>query len=147
MEECQQSKAAKSDPITLTLPKQESIAHKRYKGATGTLNTPKTQAKPLKKTPETNIDTQSQTTCPASQAQPNKPNITKRKTKIENVPNVNWENGDENHNAVTVTTRVLPVENPRASLKNEDTQKVEENALPRKNAKGKVQEEGTACYL
>ena len=43
-------------------------------------------------------------------------------------------------NVVTVTTQILPAKNPKASLKNEGTQKVEEKALTgekhrRKNAK------------
>ena len=62
------------------------------------------------------------------------------KTRIAHVPSVNWKNRVENRNAVTITTRILPAENPRASLENEDTQKVEEKALTgekhrRKNAK------------
>ena len=82
------------------------------------------------KPPEKSLRNQYRLPITKKLAQPTKHN--KEKTEIENVPNVNWENRDENHNAVTVTTRVLPVENPRASLKSEDTQKVEEKALPEK---------------
>ena len=83
---------------------------------------------------------------------PNKPKTTKQskhnkeKTDIENVPSVNWKNRVENRNAVTDTTRVLPEKNPRASRKNEDTQKVEEKALPEKRRR-KNAREGTVCYL
>ena len=43
-------------------------------------------------------------------------------------------------NVITVTTQILPVKNPKASLENKGTQKVEEKALTeeklrRKNAK------------
>ena len=54
------------------------------------------------------------------------------KTRIAHVPSVNWKNRVENHNAVTITTQILPVEKPRASLENKDTQKLEKEALTEK---------------
>ena len=77
----------------------------------------------------------------------NKANTNEEKTEIENVPSVKLEKWDEIRSVVTVTTQVLPVENLRASVKNEDMQKVEEKALPGKTHKEKMQEEGTVCYL
>ena len=134
-------------PNLVSILKKDSIAHKSYKGATETLNTPKTQAKPPEKTLETNIHTQSQRNLP------NKPKTTKQSKRKwgEGRDREHTEcklaNGDEIRSAVTVMTRVLPVENLRASVKNEDMQKVEEKALPGKTHKEKMQEEGTVCYL
>ena len=59
------------------------------------------------------------------------------------LPSVNWENGDDVRDAVTVTARVLLAENPRTSLTDEDTQKAEEKALPTENARVK----DSVCYL
>ena len=86
-------------------------------------------------------------TCPTKPKTTKQSKHYKEKREIENVPSVNWKNRIENRNTVTITMRILLAENPRASLENEDTQKVEENALTGKNAEGKMQEEGTVCYL
>ena len=56
------------------------------------------------------------------------------------LPSVNWENGDDVRDAVTVTARVLLAENPRTSLTDEDMQKAEEKALSAENAEEKMQE-------
>ena len=56
------------------------------------------------------------------------------------LPSVNWENGDDVRDAVTVTARVLLAENLRTSLTDEDTQKDKEKALPAENAEEKMQE-------
>ena len=45
----------------------------------------------------------------------------KSKTRKANIPSVNWPNRVKNRNAVTIMTQIFPVENPRASLKNEGT--------------------------
>ena len=44
-------------------------------------------------------------------------------------------------NTVTVTTQILPAENPKASLKNGGTQKTEDKALAEKTQKEKMQKE------
>ena len=127
-------KHSKSDPTTLTLPQRRINSPQKVQG--GNRNPKHIQYRH-----------------PVANNLPCKPDTTKKtkhneeKTEIENVPNVNWENGVENHNAVTVTTRVLPTENPRASLKSEDMQKVEEKALPEKTQKEKCKrKEQSAIY-
>ena len=141
MEEVPTVKTQQTDPTSLTLPQRKIDNPQKVQGGNrNPKHTQKNSQKPPKKALKTNIHTQSQRNLP------NKPKTTKQskhnkeKTYIENVPSVNWKNRVENRNAVTVTTRILLAENPRASLKNEDTQKVEEKALTgekhrRKNAK------------
>ena len=113
------------------------MAHKKHRGATETLNTPKTWLKPQKKGPR------NQYRLPVAkklvqQARNNQQSKQKRgEGRDRECTECKLANGDEIRSAVTVTTRVLPVENPRTSLENEDTQKVEEKALPEKTQKEK----------
>ena len=59
----------------------------------------------------------------------NKPQSKHNEEKTKISARTECKNKVENHTAITVTTRILPAENPRASLKNDDIQKVEEKAL------------------
>ena len=96
----------------------------KYRGVTETLNTPsrKQLAQASQKT--TNKDKTQQGENKKSERTECKPEKVGLKTA----------------NAVTITTQILTVENPKASLENKGTQKVEEKALTeeklrRKNAK------------
>ena len=136
-------KTQQSDPTTLTLPQRRIGGPQKAQG--GNRNPKHTQ--------NTIKSPRNQYRHPVANNLPSKPETTKQskhnkeKTEIENVSNVNWKNGDKNHNAVTVTTRVLPAENPRTSHTDEGTQKAEDKALSETNAEGKMQSEGSVCYL
>ena len=93
----------------LVLPQRRIGSPQKAQGGNRNPNAPKTRSKPPEKALETNINTQSQATCPASQKQPQSKH-NKEKAGIENVQSVNWQNEDEDRGAVTVTTRVLLAE-------------------------------------
>ena len=128
-------------------PKKDRQPAKSAGGNRNPKHTQNTVKKPPKKNPR------NQYRLPVANNLPSKPETTKQskhnkeKIEIENVLSINWKNRVENRNVVTVTTRVLPAKKPRTSLENEDTQKAENKALSETNAKGKMQSEGSVCYL
>ena len=126
-------------PNLVSILKKDSIAHKRYRGATETLNPPKTQSIPPEKALKTGTNPQSQATCP------NKPEATTKQIQMV-------ENRKREHTECTLAKRGwtprhshrhdanVASRNLRNLLADEDTQKAEEKALTVENVEGKMQE-------
>ena len=136
-------KTQQSDPTTLTLPQRRIGGPQKAQG--GNRNPKHTQ--------NTIKSPRNQYRHPVANNLPNKPttnhktNTTRRKQEKRTYRVKTGKVGLKTANAVTVTTQILPAKNPKASLKNEGTQKAEDKALSETNAEGKMQSEGSVCYL